>query len=78
MTDFERIRNKVQTHQNQGLPFHPCDPVILCDRLKQCPKDASLAIQWAYNAKGRLDGMRFETEEDEPLVGRLRLPQNPG
>ncbi|MBO7534125.1 MAG: hypothetical protein J6T46_09060, partial [Victivallales bacterium] len=77
MTDFERIRNKVQAHQNQGLPFHPCDPVILCDRLKQCPKDASLAIQWAYNAKGRLDGMRFETEEDEPLVGRLRLPQNP-
>ena len=77
MTDFERIRNKVQAHQNQGLPFHPCDPVILCDRLKQCPKDASLAIQWAYNAKGRLDGMRFETEEDEPLVGRLRLSQNP-
>ena len=77
MTDFERIRNKVQAHQNQGLPFHPCDPVILCDRLKQCPKDASLAIQWAYNTKGRLDGMRFETEEDEPLVGRLRLPQNP-
>ena len=77
MLDFELIRKKVQEHQSKTVAFNPCDPVILCEHLKQCPKDASLAIQWAYNAKGRLAGMRFETEPEEPLVGRLCCTQHP-
>lgn len=72
MFDLEAVRLNVQLHQrNMDGDWLGADPVVIRRYMEKCPADASLSEVWSYWVCGRLASMRFETDPDEPLVGRV-------
>ncbi|MBO4345608.1 MAG: hypothetical protein J5833_07625 [Victivallales bacterium] len=76
MFDINILRSKVQAFQGNRGERQRWDPVTLAERLKETPKDVSLEVAWAGYSCGMMDGVIFECEKDEPLVGRVRYAEH--
>ena len=76
MFDINSIRSKVQAFQVSRGERQKWDAVKLVERLKAVPKDAPLGIAWAGYCCGMLEGIEFECEKGEPLVGRVRYAEH--
>ena len=78
MFDINSLRGKVQAFQGNRGDRQRWDAFTLAERLKNAPKDVSLEVAWAGYSCGMMDGVIFECEKDEPLVGRVRVRRRRG
>ncbi len=76
MFNINELREKVRQFQDARGERQRWDAVTLAESLKKIPKDAPLEVAWAGYTCGNLDGICFECEDGEPLVGRVRYAEH--